>query len=136
MSNKRGQRSSETVGIIADKSPVGQIKKSPRDEKLVNLSDTELFDRAVTEYYYCRSIEADPSSFESIVDNALQSERLAQQILSMPALSGRQVLAKLAIIDAELLSDLDCEAPIERRHLLAFAALKVDIVRLLAEHTN
>ena len=133
MSNKRGRDSDRSDGTITKKLSLEQGKKPRRDDTPVHLSDAELFDRAVTEYYYCRSLEADPSSFESIVDNALQSERLAQQILSMPASSSRQVLAKLAIMDAELLSDLDCEAPVERRHLLAFATLKVDIVRLLAE---
>lgn len=47
-----------------------------------------------------------------------------------------QVLKKLSIIDSELLADLDCEAPVERRHIIAFAALKVDIVRLLASQSE
>ena len=38
--------------------------------------------------------------------------------------------------DEELLADLDCEAPVERRHIVAFAALKVDIIRLLANQSE
>ena len=96
-------------------------------------SDEERFDRAVMDYYQSKSVEADHGSFDAIVENALQSEKSAQKILSMPATSARQVLTKLSILDAELLSDLDCEAPVERRHIVAFATLKVDIVRLLAQ---
>jgi hypothetical protein len=91
------------------------------------------FDRAVMDYYQSKSVEADHGSFEAIAENALHSENLAQKILSMPATSARQVLTKLSVLDAELLSDLDCEAPVERRHIVAFATLKVDIVRLLAQ---
>lgn len=96
-------------------------------------SDEERFDRAVMDYYQSKSVEADHGSFDAIAENALQSEKSAQKILSMPATSARQVLTKLSILDAELLSDLDCEAPVERRHIVAFATLKVDIVRLLAQ---
>ena len=96
-------------------------------------SDEERFDRAVMDYYQSKSVEADHGSFDAIVENALQSEKSAQKILSMPATSARQVSTKLSILDAELLSDLDCEAPVERRHIVAFATLKVDIVRLLAQ---
>ena len=96
-------------------------------------SAEERFDRAVMDYYASKSVEADHGSFEAIAENALQSEKLAQKILSMSATSARQVLTKLSILDAELLTDLDCEAPVERRHIVAFAALKVDIVRLLAQ---
>lgn len=97
------------------------------------LSAEEQFDCTVISYYASKSVEADRSSFDAIADNALQSEKLAQKILSMPAMTAPQVLAKLSILDAELLSDLDCEAPIDRRHIVAFATLKVDIVRLLAQ---
>lgn len=91
------------------------------------------FDCAVMDYYRSKSVETDYGSFEAIAENALQSEKLAQKILSMPATSARQVLTKLSILDAELLADLDCEAPVERRHIVAFATLKVDIVSLLAQ---
>jgi hypothetical protein len=96
-------------------------------------SAEERFDRAVMDYYQSKSVEADHGSFDAIAENALQSEKLAQKILSLPAMSARQVLAKLSILDAELMTDLDCEAPVERRHIVAFATLKVDIVRLLAQ---
>lgn len=96
----------------------------------------ELFDQALMDYYAAKGAEANPNSFDSLMSDTLRTESLAQKILSMPAMTPGQVLKKLSIIDEELLADLDCEAPVERRHIVAFAALKVDIVRLLANQSE
>ena len=100
------------------------------------LSAEERFDQALTEYYAAKGAESNIHSFDALIDDTLRSEALAQEILAMPAMTQSQVLKKLSIIDAELLADLDCEAPVERRHIVAFAALKVDIVRLLASQSE
>ena len=96
----------------------------------------ELFDQALMDYYSAKGAESSANSFDALLDDALRTETLAQKILSMPAMTPSQVLKKLSIIDSELLADLDCEAPVERRHIIAFAALKVDIVRLLASQSE
>ena len=96
----------------------------------------ELFDQALMDYYAAKGAESNPNSFDSLMSDTLRTESLAQKILSMPAMTPGQVLKKLSIIDEELLADLDCEAPVERRHIVAFAALKVDIVRLLANQSE
>ena len=96
----------------------------------------ELFEQALMDYYAAKGAESNPNSFDSLMSDTLRTESLAQKILSMPAMTPGQVLKKLSIIDEELLADLDCEAPVERRHIVAFAALKVDIVRLLANQSE
>lgn len=116
---------------LLDHRATGQIKHSSETNDISSAQDR--FDRAIIEYYASKSIESDPASLDAIAHNALRLEKIAQKILSMPAMTMRQVLEKLTVLDAELLSDLDCEAPVERRHIVAFAALKVDIVRLLAD---
>ncbi len=133
MPSKKTQTLKASAGSInlLDHRASGKIKHSVESNDV--LPAKERFDRAVVEYYSSKSVESDPTSLDAIAHNALQSEKLAQKILSMPAMTMRQVLEKLSVLDAELLSDLDCEAPVERRHIVAFAALKVDIVRLLAE---
>ena len=120
----------ETVNLL-DRRAAAKVTYSVEPNE--NVAAEEQFDRALMDYYVSKSVEADHSSFDAIVDNALQSEKVAQKILAMPAMTAHQVLAKLSILDAELLSDLDCEAPVDRRHIVAFATLKVDIVRLLAQ---
>ena len=84
-------------------------------DDLSKSKNIERFDAAVSSYFESKS-----------------REKLAEVILGMPALNSRQVLTKLSVIDSELLNDFDCEAPVDRRHILAFASLKADIVRLLA----
>lgn len=101
-------------------------------DDLSKSKNIERFDAAVSSYFESKSREADPKSFDAILEDALESEKLAEVILGMPALNSRQVLTKLSVIDSELLNDFDCEAPVDRRHILAFASLKADIVRLLA----
>ena len=96
----------------------------------------ELFEQALMDYYAAKGAESNPNSFDSLMSDTLRTESLAQKFLSMPAMTPGQVLKKLSIIDEELLADLDCEAPVERRHIVAFAALKVDIVRLLANQSE
>ena len=120
----------EAVNLL-DRLAAAKVTHSVEPNEM--LSAEEKFDRALMDYYKSKSVEADHSSFDAIVDNAVQSEKLAQKILTMPAMTAHQVLTKLSILDAELLSDLDCEAPVDRRHIVAFATLKVDIVRLLAQ---
>ena len=127
----RYSKDSRQVLDLVDHRAASRVKASIESPEIV--SAEERFDRAVMDYYQSKSVEADHGSFDAIAENALQSEKSAQKILSMPATSARQVLTKLSILDAELLSDLDCEAPVERRHIVAFATLKVDIVRLLAQ---
>ncbi len=95
--------------------------------------DAGQFDEAVKNYFQSKGREADPKSFDVMLGDALESEKLAKQILSTPAVSARQIFTKLSVLDSELLNDLDCAASVERRHIMAFAALKVDIIRLLAQ---
>lgn len=124
------QGSAGSVSLLGHRAP-GKVRHSVDLNEI--LAAQERFDHAVVEYYSSKSVESDPRLLDAIAHNALQSEKMAQKILSMPAMTMRQVLEKLSVLDAELLSDLDCEAPVERRHIVAFAALKVDIVRLLAD---
>ena len=127
----RSSKESHQVSDLVDHRAAPRVRVAIESPEIA--SADERFDRAVMDYYASKSVEANHDSFDAIVENALQSEKLAQKILSMPATSARQVLTKLSILDAELLSDLDYEAPVERRHIVAFATLKVDIVRLLAQ---
>lgn len=124
------QGSAHSVNLLDHRA---SVKVRPSYESHDILSAEERFDLAVIEYYASKGAESDTRSLDAIVGHALQSEKMAKNILSMPAITMRHVMEKLSILDAELLADLDCEAPVDRRHIVAFAALKVDIVRLLAD---
>ena len=67
------------------------------------------------------------------MNNGETSEDLANQLLNMPVSEPRQMLLKLNIMENELANDMDCALPVGRKHLLLFAALKVDLITLLAE---
>ena len=112
------------------------VKRRKTHDRSKTITAEEVFDQALIDYYAAKGAESDPTSFDDLMNDALRTETLAQKILSMPAITPGQVLKKLSIIDEELLADLDCEAPVERRHIVAFAALKVDIVRLLASQSE
>ena len=64
------------------------------------------------------------------------SEELAHYVLTIPVSEPRQVLIKLNILENELATDMDLTAPVEGRHLLMFAALKADMIALLAQLAN
>jgi len=122
-----------SVDLLDHKAPVTRVTP---DDRSKTITAEEVFDQALIDYYAAKGAESDPNSFDDLMNDTLRTETLAQKILSMPAITPGQVLKKLSIIDEELLADLDCEAPVERRHIVAFAALKVDIVRLLASQSE
>jgi len=136
MSDKKSkprQKVEPTVDLLDHKVPT--TRRGSGDGPLA-LNAEHRFDQALMEYYAAKGTETNPHSFDALMNDTLRSETLAQEILSLPAMTASQVLKKLSIIDAELLADLDCEAPVDRRHIVAFAALKVDIVRLLATQSE
>lgn len=91
------------------------------------------FDNFVSHYYYLKSIEQNLSPQNSISTLGGSSEELAEQLLKTPVSEPRQVLLKLNILDNELSNDMDCTMPVGRKHLMIFAALKADIITLMAE---
>jgi hypothetical protein len=93
----------------------------------------EDFDKNVSRYYYLKSVEQDLLSSQAFMNNGETSEELANQLLNMPVSEPRQMLLKLNIMENELANDMDCALPVGRKHLLLFAALKVDLITLLAE---
>ena len=93
----------------------------------------EDFDNNVSRYYYLKSVEQDLLSSQVFMNNGETSEDLANQLLNMPVSEPRQMLLKLNIMENELANDMDCALPVGRKHLLLFAALKVDLITLLAE---
>ena len=93
----------------------------------------EDFDKYISRYYYLKSVEQDLLSSQAFMNNGETSEDLANQLLNMPVSEPRQMLLKLNIMENELANDMDCALPVGRKHLLLFAALKVDLITLLAE---
>jgi hypothetical protein len=93
----------------------------------------EDFDKNVSRYNYLKSVEQDLLSSQAFMNNGETSEELANQLLNMPVSEPRQMLLKLNIMENELANDMDCALPVGRKHLLLFAALKVDLITLLAE---
>jgi hypothetical protein len=93
------------------------------------------FDAAVALYYRRKAIEHDPLTIANIVADGADSEQLAREVLLLPASEARQVLIKLNILENELAGDMDLEAPVDGRHLLMFAALKIDLIKFLAEYS-
>ena len=91
------------------------------------------FDNFVSHYYYLKSIEQNMAPQNSISTLGGSSEELAEQLLKTPVSEPRQVLLKLNILDNELSNDMDCTMPVGRKHLMIFAALKADIITLMAE---
>ena len=91
------------------------------------------FDNFVSQYYYLKSIEQNFTSQNSVSTHGESSEELAEQLLKTPVREPRQVLLKLNILDNELSNDMDCTMPVGRKHLMIFAALKADIITLMAE---
>jgi len=92
-----------------------------------------LFDQAVSQYYLQKAKEHDLSSLEAVEMNAVGSNELAHRLLILPAGEPRQVLMKLNILENELATDMDLAAPVDRKHLVSFAALKADLIGLLAQ---
>jgi hypothetical protein len=91
------------------------------------------FDKFVSHYYYLKSVEQNLSSPEALVISREGSEELAERLLKAPVSEPRQLLLKLNILDNELSNDMDCTQPVGRKHLTIFAALKADIITLMAE---
>ena len=131
--SKQPNKAHQSVDLLDHRAPT---KRRVTKDLSKAANAEERFDQALMEYYAAKGAETNTRSFDALMDDTLRSEALAQEILSMPAMTPGQVLMKLTIIDAELLADIDCEAPVERRHIVAFAALKVDIVRLLASQSE
>ncbi len=101
----------------------------------INIVSNE-FDRAVSRYYLQKSVESDPSLLPMLHAEEAFSEELAHKVLSIPVSEPRHVLIKLNILENELATDMDLTAPVEGRHLLMFAALKADMIALLAQLAN
>ena len=91
------------------------------------------FDQAVSHYYLQKAKEHDLASLEAASAEAIESNELAHRLLMMQVSEPRQVLMKLNILENELATDMDLAAPVERKHLLNFAALKADMIGLLAQ---
>ena len=92
-----------------------------------------LFDQTVSQYYLQKAKEHDVSSLEAVEMNAVGSNELAHRLLIIPASEPRHILMKLNIFENELATDMDLAAPVDRKHLLNFAALKADMIGLLAQ---
>ena len=95
--------------------------------------ETLSFDKILSQYYHLKSIEQDLDATAPLTKDAPTSERIAEYLLEMPSTEPRHVLLKLKLLDDELSSDMDCAMPVGRKHMMAFAALKADIITLLAE---
>jgi hypothetical protein len=91
------------------------------------------FDRAVSKYYLQKSVESDPSLLPLLDEGQPGSEELAQNLLVIPSRQPRHVLVKLNILENELATDMDLAAPVDGKHLRMFAALKADMIALLAQ---
>jgi len=91
------------------------------------------FDKFVSHYYYLKSVEQNLSSPTALVTAGEGSEELAERLLKTPVSEPRQLLLKLNILDNELSNDMDCTQPVGRKHITIFAALKADIITLMAE---
>jgi hypothetical protein len=98
-------------------------------EKIENLN----FDAIVSQYYLKKSMESDSSDSVLLYNQGCTSEELAQKCLAIPASEPRHVLVKLNILENEFAIDMDLAAPVERKHLLMLAALKADMITLLAK---
>jgi len=108
----------------------GQVKYIDGDDQD---DATALFDQAVSQYYLQKAKEHDVSSLEAVEMNAVGSNELAHRLLIIPASEPRHILMKLNIFENELATDMDLAAPVDRKHLLNFAALKADMIGLLAQ---
>jgi len=91
------------------------------------------FDKNVSHYYYLKSVEQDLLSSQSLTNKGNTSEDIANELLNTLVSEPRQLLLKLNIMENELANDMDCATPVGRRHLMLFAALKADLITLLAE---
>jgi hypothetical protein len=91
------------------------------------------FDKNVSHYYYLKSVEQDLLSSQSLTNKGNTSEDIANELLNTLVSEPRQMLLKLNIMENELANDMDCATPVGRRHLMLFAALKADLITLLAE---
>ena len=123
-------------GGSLDKDQNEKLNNTKDEFKLASLQDqieTLSFDKILFHYYHLKSVEQDLDATSPLTKDILTSESLAEILLEMPVSEPRHVLLKLKIIDDELSSDMDCAMPVGRKHLMAFAALKADIITLLAE---
>jgi len=91
------------------------------------------FDKNVSHYYYLKSVEQDLLSAQCLANKGDTSEDIANQLLNTLVSEPSQLLLKLNIMENELANDMDCATPVGRRHLMLFAALKADLIALLAE---
>jgi hypothetical protein len=90
------------------------------------------FQVLASQYYSKKSADVSLDDQSLTPDGTLDTELIAQRILSIPAKSPRQVLIKLDIMQNELAADMDLTAPISRKHIMMFAALQADIIELMA----
>ena len=117
--------------VLTNDEPIsGQVKGTEPEE---NGDAKSIFDRGVSDYYLQKAKEHDLSSLEAVSADATDSNELAHRLLLMPVSEPRHVLMKLNILENELATDMDLAAPVERKHLLNFAALKADMISLLAQ---
>ena len=122
-------------GCIAG-DPNNQLNYTEPASSLATLQfdiETLSFDKILSQYYHLKSIEQDLDATAPLTKDAPTSERIAEYLLEMPSTEPRHVLLKLKLLDDELSSDMDCAMPVGRKHMMAFAALKADIITLLAE---
>ena len=123
-------------GTLADEGSSLIIQNESNSDRASPLNaelPIEDFDKYISRYYYLKSVEQDLLSSQAFMNNGETSEDLANQLLNMPVSEPRQMLLKLNIMENELANDMDCALPVGRKHLLLFAALKVDLITLLAE---
>ena len=123
-------------GTLADEGSSLIIQNESNSDRASPLNaelPIEDFDKYISRYYYLKSVEQDLLSSQAFMNNGETSEDLANKLLNMPVSEPRQMLLKLNIMENELANDMDCALPVGRKHLLLFAALKVDLITLLAE---
>ncbi len=93
---------------------------------------TENFDSYVSHYYFLKSVEQNTSSSAVLAVDYESSEKLAEIVLKIPVSEPRQLLLKLNILGNELANDMDCAEPVGRKHLMSFAAIKADLISIMA----
>ena len=118
-------------GTEGSKETLGE-KRTAFDSYKTNIWKAHEFDRLVSRYYFLKGKEQNPAAEDISAAGDDSSEAVAQKLLEMPLNEPRQVLLKLNILDNELTTDMDCAETVGRKHLLIFAALKADIIEIMA----
>jgi hypothetical protein len=118
-------------GTKGSKETLGE-RRPAFDSYKKNIWHAHEFDHLVSRYYCLKGKEQNLSSDDINLSGNESSEAVAQKLLEMPLSEPRQVLLKLNILDNELTTDMDCAETVGRKHLLIFAALKADIIEIMA----